>query len=133
LVAALYSGSANPSIQIVAPRHGVAVSQRNGFHTKGTYRDLGNDTLWLADFDGVGYTIDSPATLETNGSWTASDSDLGNPGQALPFLLTARVIVADARCATSLQAALNSSQDNLTFLPGGCEVVGAVMVDVTRR
>lgn len=133
VVAAWLFGNSHSSVQIISPRRGTAVSQQNGFQASGTSRDLGNDTLWLADYDGTGYTIDSEATIRTGGSWTASDSDLGNPGQALPFALTARVIVADAQCTSRMQVAMNSNQDYLTSLPGGCEVAGAVTVEVTTR
>jgi hypothetical protein len=132
-VASLVSGHTHPSVRIISPVHGAAVSQQKGFRVSGTFRGLGNDTLWLADYDGTGYAVDSEATIKASGSWTASDSDLGNPGQLLPFPLTVRLIAADAQCARTLQAAINSNQDYLTSLPGGCEIGAAVTVNVTRR
>jgi hypothetical protein len=132
LVGAWLTGNQHPSIQINSPSNGTAVSQQKGFQASGKSSDLGNDTIWLADYDG-GYAVDSEATIKVGGSWTASDSSLGNPGQALPFPQTARVIVADTECANALQAAMNSTQDYLTSLPGGCEIAGAVTVEVTRR
>jgi hypothetical protein len=131
LIAALFSGNKNPVVRISSPRQGAAVPQAEGFIASGTSSGLGNDTLWLADYDG-GYTIDNEATLNANGSWAVYDSDLGNTGQSPPFFLTARVIVADAQCATKLQATLNSSPDYLTGLPGGCVVAGAVTVNVSK-
>jgi hypothetical protein len=131
-ITALITGGGNATVHIVAPRQGAAVSKSEGFTARGTSGDLGNDTLWLTDYDG-GYTVDNEATINTGGTWTASDSDLGNPGQALPFPLTARVILADPQCAAKLEAAYNSSADYLTSLPGGCTVAGTVTVNVTRR
>jgi hypothetical protein len=133
LLAAWLFGNKHPSVQIISPRHGAEVSQQNGFQASGTFSDLGNDTIWLADYDGTGYTVDSEATIKAGSSWTAPDSDLGNSGQALPFPLTARVIVADSQCAKALDGAMNNGQDYLTELPGGCEVAGAITVEVTRR
>jgi hypothetical protein len=109
-----------------------AISESNGFTVKGSYSGLGNDTIWLTDYDG-GYTVDNEATLATNGTWTVSDSPpLGNQGQALPFPLTVRVILADTHCAAALQATYNTNGDYLTTLPGGCIVADALTVSVTK-
>jgi hypothetical protein len=89
---------------------------------------LGNN-VWLTDYDG-GYTVDNEATVNGDGTWSASDSDLGDPGEALPFYLTVRVILADSQCAATLQATYNTNNDYLTSLPGGCTVVGGVTVRV---
>jgi hypothetical protein len=131
-ITAQITGNGNPTVHIVAPHQGAAVSQSEGFRARGTSSDLGNDTLWLTDYDG-GYTVDNEATINTGGSWTASDSDLGNTGQSLPFPLTARLILADPQCAAELEATYNSGPDYLTSLPGGCTVAGTVTVNVTRR
>jgi hypothetical protein len=133
LVAAWLTGNKPPSVHVKSPRHGTAVSQQSGFQASGTSSDLGNDTIWLADYDGSGYYVDSEATIKDGGSWTASDSQLGNPGQTLPFPLTARVIVADTQCADALQTVMHGSQDYLTSLPGGCDIAGAITVEVTTR
>lgn len=121
-----------PIVQVKSPQKGQAVPQGKGFVATGTVRQLGNDTIWLTDYDG-GYTVDNQASVDQNGTWTASDSDLGNAGQPLPFVLTARVILADAQCAAKLQAAENSNSDYLTSLPGGCTVAGHIAVQVTTR
>jgi hypothetical protein len=118
------------TVQLIAPAVGTAVPQAKGFVARGTVRSLGNDTIWLTDFDG-GYTVDNEATVNGDGTWSVSDSDLGNSGQSLPFGLTARVILADSHCAARLQATYNTNNDYLTTLPGGCAVVGSVKVQVT--
>jgi hypothetical protein len=133
LVAAWITGNQHPSVHINSPRYGTAVPQLSGFQASGMSSDLGNDTIWLADYDGSGYYVDSEATIKVGGSWTAPDSQLGNPKQTLPFPLTARVIIADAQCADALQGAINSNKYYLPSLPGGCEIAGAITVEVTRR
>jgi hypothetical protein len=124
--------SHSPTAHLTFPNNGTAVSETGGFNAKGTSSHLGNDTIWLTDYDG-GYTVDSEATVNGHGGWTAPDSPLGDPGQALPFPLTARVILANTRCAAKLQKVMNTNADYLTALPGGCAVVGAVNVNVTTR
>jgi len=133
LLSAWLSGNGPPTVNIVSPRHGYAVSQQRGFQVVGRSHGLGNETLWLTDYDGYGYAVDSEATIAVDGTWKAADSQLGDPRQHLPFALTARVIIADVQCATKLQAALNSNQDYLTGLPGGCRAAGSVTVEVTSR
>jgi hypothetical protein len=100
-----------------------------------TQKSLTARRLLIPPLSGIaaGYAIDGEATIGDDGTWTASDSDLGNPGQRLPFPLTARVIAANPQCARGLQAAMNSNQDYITSLPGGCEIGPTVMVEVTRR
>jgi hypothetical protein len=73
LVGASLTGNKYPSVHISSPRYGTAVSQEIGFQAGGTSSDLGNDTIWLADYDGSGYFIDSEATTKAGGSWTAPD------------------------------------------------------------
>jgi len=121
---------AEPTVRLIYPSKGTSVPQANGFVAKGTVSQLGNDTIWLTDYDG-GYTVDNEATVNGDGTWSASDSDLGDPGEALPFSLTVRVILGDAQCAATLQATENTNSDYLTSLPGGCTVVGGVTVRVT--
>jgi hypothetical protein len=119
-----------PTVRLSYPTKGASVPQAKGFVAKGIVSQLGNDSLWLTDYDG-GYTVDNEATVNGDGTWSASDSDLGNPGEALPFYLTVRVILADPQCAATLQATYNTNSDYLTNLPGGCTVVGGVTVHVT--
>lgn len=120
----------SPTIHLTSPSPGQAVPRGKGFDVKGTVSHLGNETIWLTDYDG-GYTVDGQAIVNPSGTWTVSDSDLGNTGASLPFRLTIRVILADAGCTTKLQAAMSSNGDYLTSLPGGCEVAGTVAVNVT--
>lgn len=123
--------SPGPTVSLTSPTPGTAVSRTKVFSATGTFSHLGsNDTIWLTDYDG-GYAVDDEATLNTNGTWMASDSNVGNPGKSLPFALTLRVILADAECATKLQETMNSNGDYLTALPGGCTVADAVAVKVT--
>ena len=121
-----------PTVRLTVPSAGTAVPQAKGFTAEGTVSGLGNDTLWLTDYDG-GYTVDNEATVNLDGTWSASDSDLGSSSEALPFSLTVRVILADTQCAATLQATSNTNSDYLTGLPGGCTVVGEVTVRVTTR
>lgn len=120
----------NPTVRLISPSKGTAVPRAKGFVTKGTVTGLGNDTIWLTDYDG-GYTVDNEATVNGDGAWIAPDSDLGDSGEALPFDLALRVILADSQCAARLQATYNTDSDYLTALPGGCTVVGGVTVRVT--
>jgi hypothetical protein len=122
--------ASGPVVQLIAPTGGTAVPQSKGFVARGTARGLGNDTIWLTDYDG-GYTVDNEAAVNGNGAWSVSDSDLGNSDQSLPFNLTARIILADSHCADRLQATYNTNNDYLITLPGGCAVVGSVKVRVT--
>lgn len=133
LVGGLLTSNKSPVVNILSPRQGAAVSQHGGFEARGHFSNIGDETLWLTDYDGSGYTVDSQATLGADGLWKAPDSDLGDPGQHLPFRLTARVIIANPRCASKLQATMNTTQDYLSALPGGCTVVGAITVNVIRR
>jgi hypothetical protein len=119
-----------PIVRLIFPSNGTPVPQARGFVAQGTVSQLGNDTIWLTDYDG-GYTVDNEATVNGDGAWSASDTDLGNSGESLPFYLTIRVILADSRCAATLQATSNTDSDYLTSLPGGCVVVGGVTVRVT--
>jgi hypothetical protein len=69
--------------------------------------------------------------VNANGTWTAGDSDLGNPGEAPPFSRTVRLIRADTNCAATLYATSQTTNDYLNNLPGGCTVVAQVTVRVT--
>ena len=120
-----------PNVRLVAPTSGTEVSQAKGFTAEGTVSGLGNDTIWLTDYN-HGYTVDDEAIVNSNGTWSASDSDLGKPGEVLPFSLAVRVILADTQCAATLQATSSTNSDYLTSLPGGCTVVGEVIVRVTK-
>ncbi len=125
------SRSPGPTVSLASSVRGADVSRTKVFHVTGTSSHLGNDTIWLTDYDS-GYTVDSQATVYPDGTWEAADSDVGNSGQSLPFPLNLRVILADVECATRLNATMNSNGDYLTALPGGCTVAGAVTVNVTR-
>lgn len=136
-LAVLFIGSALfppiASVSLTRLPQGMTVSQVIGFRVSGSYSHLGNSTIWLTDYSG-GYVVDDQATLYSNGTWTAADSELGDPGQKLPFSLTVRVLVADPECARTLTAAMNGSGgDYLTALPGGCTVAASATVDVTTR
>jgi hypothetical protein len=122
--------STRPTVSLTSPASGTAVSRTKEFHVKGTVNHLGNDTIWLADYDG-GYAVDDEATVFANDTWEATDSNVGNPDQALPFPLTVRVILADTQCAKRLQQTMDSNADYITVLPGGCTVVGDVNLKVT--
>jgi hypothetical protein len=119
-----------PIVRLTAPSAGASVPEAKGFTARGTVSGLGDYTLWLTDYDG-GYTVDTEATVSGNGTWTAADSDLGSPGEVLPFNRTVRLIRADTSCAATLQATSNTNNDYLTSLPGGCAVVAQVTVRVT--
>jgi hypothetical protein len=141
LLTHVLAGSSQPStvsstppvaVRLTSPAPGTDVSQTKVFGVTGTVGHLGNDTLWLTDYDG-GYAVDDEATVNTNGTWRALNSNVGNPHQPLPFALSLRVILASTECAAKLQEAMNSDADYLTVLPGGCAVAGAVTVNVTSR
>jgi hypothetical protein len=119
-----------PIVHLTAPSGGASVPEAKGFTAGGTVSGLGDYTLWLTDFDG-GYTVDTEATVNANGTWTAGDSDLGNPGEAPPFSRTVRLIRADTNCAATLYATSQTTNDYLNNLPGGCTVVAQVTVRVT--
>lgn len=119
-----------PVVHLVSPAPRTAVSKSKGFTVRGSFSNLGNDTIWLTDYDG-GYTVDSEAALATNDTWAASDSDLGNAGESLPFPLTVRLILANEHCAAKLQATYNTNGDYLPSLPGGCIIADALTVNVT--
>ena len=128
LIASLWSPG--PIVSLTSPASGAEVSRTEVFNVEGTASHLGDHTIWLTDYDG-GYSVDDEATVKTNGTWIASDSQVGNPDQTLPFPLIVRVILADTQCATKLQEAMASNEDYLTELPGGCTVAGDVTVRVT--
>lgn len=125
-----FSASPGPAVTLKSPAPGTDVSRTKTFRVSGTSSHLGNATIWLTDYDD-GYVVDDEATIYSNGTWQASDSDLGNPGQRLPFPETLRVILADTQCAAKLQEAMNSTGDYLATLPAGCTVAGVVTVNVT--
>jgi hypothetical protein len=125
-----FSSSSGPAVTLKSPAKGADVSRTKVFRVAGTSSHLGNATIWLTDYDG-GYSVDDEATIYSNGTWQAFDSNVGNQGQRLPFPMTLRVILADTQCAAKLQEAMNSTGDYLTALPGGCTVAGAVTVNVT--
>jgi hypothetical protein len=122
--------SPGPTVSLISPTTGTAVSRTKTFSVTGKVSHLGNETIWLTDYDS-GYTVDDEATIFDNGRWAASDSDVGDPGQALPFPLTLRVILADPGCAAKLQKTMSSNGDYLTALPGGCTVADSFTVNVT--
>jgi hypothetical protein len=122
--------SPGPAVSLISPTTGASVSRTRTFTVTGKASHLGNETIWLTDYDG-GYTVDDEATIFDNGGWTASDSDVGDPGQALPFPLTLRVVLADPGCAAALQKTMRTNGDYLTALPGGCAVADSVTVNVT--
>jgi hypothetical protein len=119
-------------VSLTSPAPGTAVSQTKVFTITGTVGHLGNDTLWLTDYN-HGYSVDDEATVNANDTWKALDSNVGNPGQPLPFPMTLRVILADRGCASKLEEAMDSNGDFLAALPGGCTVAATVTVDVTTR
>ena len=121
--------SPGPTVSLTSPTPGAAVSRTKTFSVTGKVSHLGNETIWLTDYDG-GYAVDDEATIYDDGEWKSSDSNVGDPGQALPFRLTLRVILADADCAAKLQGTMESNGDYLTALPGGCSVAGSVTIKV---
>ena len=120
------------AVSLTSPTPGTAVSRTRTFGVTGKTSHLGNETIWVTDYDG-GYAVDDEATVYDDGEWKASDSNVGDPGRALPFRWTLRVILADAGCAARLQKTMESNGDYLNALPGGCTVAGSVTVKVATH
>jgi hypothetical protein len=124
----------NVAIDQILPRGShKAVSASQGFTAKGTVKNLPSGyTIWLMDEDQYGYTVDSQAAV-SGGSWTAASYPVGNQGAALPFLMRAVVVVADAKCGPVLRHADSSGNDDLDGLPAGCREVDGRDVSVRER
>jgi hypothetical protein len=126
------ASSSAVAVNLTAPAPEATVSQTKPFQITGTVSHLGNDSLWLTDYDGR-YFVDGEVTVSSNGAWQAVDSGVGDPHRALPFPVTLRVILADGQCAAKLNATMKSKTKYVTALPSGCSVATEVVVEVTSR
>lgn len=125
---------ANPVLTIKQPNPNL-VSRTGGFVATGSVSNLGAYTIWLLDYRSGYYYIDVQATLHPDGhTWSAADRQLGSATDALPFRLTAVVVLATHDCATTLKADIDSSNTRLNSLPAGCQIVQpTVTVTVDRE
>lgn len=118
------------SATLTSPNNGVKVSKRDGFVARGTVASLGSYTVWILDYDG-GYTVDQEAVV-TAGLWSATDQPLGDPSDKLPYNLTMVAVMANPYCADRLSRIQSTSNDYTLNLPGGCKIVGRIIVDVSK-
>jgi hypothetical protein len=140
LAALLATNSTQASItastyaKLTSPTGNIDVSWQKGFTAKGTVAaTLGSDTIWILNSDGEGFTVDRQALI-INGSWIASDKQIGEEAQPFPFSETMVAVEADSQCAAKLRKyqAL-SIHDYFPYPPAGCIAFGSALVDVVRK
>jgi hypothetical protein len=122
------SSGAAPVITI-DPLPTYVVSRVSGFVAKGTVQNLGANTIWLFDHVGNNYYIDVSAIVNPRAhTWSASDRNLGDPSDPLPFNLTAVVVIASPECTYDLQIDFNSGNTKMPDLPAGCSTINPPIV-----
>ncbi len=118
------TGQTSPSPKVtIQTKNQQTVSRAQGFVIRGSVTDLGNDSIWLFDFNNA-YFIDVQATVPPfSGNWKAADRPLGGASQSLPFQITVVVVLATPQCDRVLQANLSAHETRLPSLPPGCDLI----------
>jgi len=116
-----------PFASVTYPRSGLHVSRKHGFTMGGRVTDPGQYTVWILDHPAGYYFVDVVANV-TGGTWAATDQQIGDATDILPYSRAVVAVIADPHCAR----VLNRATGQIGSLPSGCHQFGRVIVDVTR-
>lgn len=135
------TGSSTPTslisgiVKVTSPTGVTEISVATGLLVKGWAVNLGNDSIWLLDFDPLRrvdayFQVNEQPIPVVEGDWQFIDAPIGNSSDAKGKNYYVKVLRANESCAKALRDGKKGDNGDVTFdsLPSGCAVVATLGV-----